>query len=124
MSRKRAPLKGDMVVAGCCYLARSGIARAIEKANCGGLQFDGELLNRILDGLLAAGHLNRAIVFAGSEFALHEDVCAFAEARRKLRKAASVCNDSVPLGFVFPLAFLVFPGARGRDRELSDGSVR
>jgi hypothetical protein len=78
----------------------------------------------MLDGLLAAGHLDGAIVFARSELALNEHVCAFAEAGCKLRKPVSVRDDIVPLSFVFPFAFVVFPRARGRDRELGDGEFR
>ena len=63
----------------------------------------------MLDGLLPAGHLNGAIVFAGGEFALHEDVCAFRQSRSDLRKALPIRNDIVPLGFVL----------RARERTIS-----
>ena len=97
------------------FTAQLCTARAIEDPDRVGLQLDGDLLNHVLDGLLAAGHLDGAIVFAGSELALHEDVSAFAEAGCKLRKLVSVRDNIVPLGFVFLFAFVAFPGACGRD---------
>jgi hypothetical protein len=55
----------------------------------------------VLDRLLAARHLDDAIVFACSEFALHEDVCAFGQSWSALREPLRVTNDIVPLRFVF-----------------------
>ena len=79
----------------------------------------------MLDDFIAIGHLGGAIVFARGEFALHENVCAFGQTRSELREALPVGNNRVPLRFAFPLAFVVLPRARGRDRELGDGcSVR
>ncbi len=46
---------------------------AIEDADCVGLQFDNELLNHVIDGLLADRDFNRAIVFASHELALDEN---------------------------------------------------
>jgi hypothetical protein len=71
-------------------------AGAVEKANGVGLQLDDKLLDDVVDRFLTAGHLDRAIVFAGSEFALYEDMCAFAEAGCQLRNpfpyATTLCH--------------------------------
>lgn len=80
------------------------------------------LLNHMLDRFLADGHLDGAIVFARGEFSLHEEVCAFDETSSGLREALPVGNNCVPLGFVFPFAFIVLPGACRGDRELGSGS--
>ena len=117
-----SPLEGDIVVVGCRCLARSGVAAAVEKADGIGLEFDGELLNDVLDRFLAIRHLDGAIILARGEFPLHENVCAFAEAGCKLRKAVSIRDDIVPLGFVFPFTFVVFPGACSRDGKFRNGS--
>ena len=49
----------------------------------------------MLDRFLAARHLDRAVVFAGGEFTLHENVCAFGEAWSDLREALPVFAGSV-----------------------------
>jgi len=116
------PLEGDIIVIGCRCLAPSGVAAAVERADGIGLEFDDELLNHLLDRLLAARHLDCAIVFARGEFALHEDVRAFRQSWSDLREALPVSNDIVPLRSVFPFAFFVLPRARRGDGELSDGS--
>ena len=103
-------------------LTSTGVAGAIEKPDGVGLKFDGEQLNHMLDRLLAARHLDGAIVFARGEFALHENVCAFGQSWSDLRETLPVGNNIVPLSSVFPLAFVVLPGPRGRDGELRDGS--
>ena len=76
----------------------------------------------MFDGLLAAGHLDGAIVFAGAEFPLDEDMRAFTEARSQLRETLSVSDNVVPLRLILPLAFVVLPGACRGDRELGNRS--
>ena len=63
----------------------------------------------MLDRFLAIGQVDGAIVFAGGEFTLHENVCAFGQTRSDLREALPVGNNRVPLCFVFPFAFIVLP---------------
>ena len=109
MGCRRSPRSGDLGgICACTF-------RAIGDPDGVGLELDNKLLDHVFDSFLAIGHLNRTIVFAGSEFALHEDMCAFAEAGCKLRKLVSVRDNIVPLGFVFLFAFVAFPGACGRD---------
>ncbi len=51
----------------------SRVDAAIEDADCVGLQFDNELLNHVIDGLLAGRDFNGAVVFLSREFALDEN---------------------------------------------------
>lgn len=59
-------------------------------------------------------HMDRAIVFAGSEFTLHNYVSAFCEARRRVREAVpepttmlwtpeNFCRDKRSLGLEPPM---------------------
>jgi hypothetical protein len=81
-------------------------------------------LDDVLDGLLAAGDLDGAIVFARGKFALHENMRAFDETWRQLLESFSEGDDAVPLGFVPPFVVLVLPGLLGGDAELDDGGFR
>jgi hypothetical protein len=77
----------------------------------------------MLDGLLAVWNRDGAFILARAEFALHEHVCAFYQARRHLGEALSEREDVVPLRSLFPRAFLVLPGLSGRHRKLCDGGA-
>ena len=94
----------------------------VEKANGVGLQFDDELLDDVLDGLLASRHLDGALVCARGEFALNKDVSAFGEASGHGLEAFAESDDVMPLGLLLPLVVLVLPGLLGSDAELEDGS--
>ena len=116
----RGPLVRGLVLHGQfgrVVLVAVGV-RAVENADGVGFQFDDELRNHVLDGFLAVGDFDGAVVFAGAEFALYEDVCAFDQTICQLRKAFTEGDDVVPRGFVFPFVVLVLPGLLGSDAEL------
>ena len=94
---------------------------AIKDTDCVGLQFDNELLNHVIDGLLADRDFNRAVVFPSREFALDENECALHEAFGDRLKTFPVGNDVVPLCSVLPLALLVFPGLPSGNGNLTTG---
>src|SRR4051794_24027403 len=121
---ERVPLKGGVVFGDrLSRFARLGVASAIENADRIGFELDSELLNNMLDGLLAVWNRDGAFILARAEFALREHVCAFYQARRHLGEARSVREDVVPLRSLFPLAFLVLPGLSGRHGKLCDGGA-
>ena len=77
----------------------------------------------VLDDFLAVRNFDRAIVFAGGEFALYEDMSAFDETFRQLGKPVTEPDDLVPLGPFLPLVVVVLPGPLGRDAELHHGGA-
>jgi hypothetical protein len=79
-SRAKA-LRGDLVV--ISWLARRALTRigdAIQNANRIGFELDGDLLDHVLNGLLAVRNRDGTVVLARGQFALDEDVGAFHEA--------------------------------------------
>jgi len=50
---------------------------AIKNTDRIGFELDSELLNCVLEGFLADGYLNRAVVFARGQFALDEYAVSF-----------------------------------------------
>ena len=61
---------------GCVAFA---VGRPVQNADRIGFEFDDELLHDVLDDFLAVRNFDRAIVFAGGQFALYEDMSAFGE---------------------------------------------
>ena len=113
---KRRPLFGGLVV--CRHIGRvADSLGTIQNADRIGLELDDKLLDRVLDGLFAIGHLDRAVVLASDEFALHVDEAAFNEAFSGLAKRVSKGICYVPLRFLLPVAAVVLPGLLGRDAE-------
>ena len=118
-----SPLEGDVLrrrgIAGIWLVGRGC---AIKNADRIGLQFDDELLNRVIDGFaLADRNLDDSVVVTGCKLALDENVGAFVEAGSYLLEAFAEGNNVVPLGLFFPLVVVVLPGPLCSYRELHDG---
>jgi hypothetical protein len=73
---------------GCIAFA---VGRPVQNADRIGFEFDDELLHNVLDDFLAVRNFDRAIVFAGGQFALYEDVSAFDETFRQFGKSIAEC---------------------------------
>jgi hypothetical protein len=85
------PLIGAFGIGGC--LVRVGIRLGtIQDADRVGFELDDKLLDRVLDGLFAIRHFDRAVVLASDEFALHVDEAAFDEALSGFAKRISKCE--------------------------------
>ena len=69
---------------GCVPFA---VGRPVQNADRIGFEFDDELLHDVLDDFLAVRNFDRAIVFAGGQFALYENMSAFDETVRQLGKS-------------------------------------
>ena len=69
---------------GCVAFA---VGRPVQNADRIGFEFDDELLHDVLDDFLAVRNFDRAIVFAGGQFALYENMSAFDETFRQLGKS-------------------------------------
>ena len=95
--REAGPLEGLRFVVEWLGRIALRVIAAIEDADCVGLQFDNELLDHVIDRLLADRNFDRAIVLASGEFALDEDQRAFDEAFGEGLKTLPVGNDVVPL---------------------------
>ncbi len=120
----RSPLEGDAFVGGRFgHFASFGRAGAIENPDRIGFQLNYQLLNDVLDRLLSVRNRDRAVVLAGCEFTLNEDVSAFQQARSNLGEALTERKHVVPLRYFFPLALVVLPGPCRRDGELRNGGA-
>ncbi len=97
--------------------------RTIQNSDRIGFEFDDKLLDRVLDGLFAIRHFDRAVVLASDEFALHVDEAAFDEAFSGLAKrvSKSICyvesknlfdNRNTTRMFTFFLKPVCFSGGR------------
>ena len=71
---------------GCVPFA---VGRPVQNADRIGFEFDDELLHDVLDDFLAVRNFDRAIVFAGGQFALYEDMSAFGETLRQSGKSVA-----------------------------------
>ena len=117
MEKGRGPLRGLFIGWRFGRVVWLGVAGAVEHPDGVGLQLDDELLNDVLDGLLAIGDFDGPVVLAGVELALHEDVCAALEAWGQFGKTFSPGGDVVPLGLVFPLSAVAATAATRASTE-------
>jgi hypothetical protein len=103
-----------------CHIA-VGTGRTIQEADGVGFQFDDELLDGMVDGILAVADFDLTIIFVGGQFALNEDKRAFDQTADHLVVVRSKANDVMLLRFLLPLVVLVLPRFLGRHAELNDG---
>jgi hypothetical protein len=77
----------------------------------------GNLLDHVLNRLLAARDPDGPVVCTRAQFALHEHQRAFQQPWRHLGKALPEATYDVPLCLIFPLAVVVFPGVAAIDKS-------
>jgi hypothetical protein len=119
--RGRGPSVRNLVASWRCgRSALLGAAVAIEDADDVGLQFDNELLDHVLDWLLAIRNLDGAVVFTSVELALHQNMCSLVQPGGELLEALPECDHVVPLGLFFPVFAIVLPGPLCGYREFYD----
>ncbi len=87
----RRPLVGLLLCFSSLRFGRVAFAvgRPVQNADRIGFEFDDELLHDVLDDFLAVRNFDRAIVFAGGQFALYEDMSAFGETLRQSGKSVA-----------------------------------
>jgi hypothetical protein len=99
------------------------ILGTVEDANGFSFQFNDKLGNDVLDDVLTIWNLGRAIVLAGVELTLYEDMCSFGESVGHLRKRCAEGNDVMALRFFSPRIVLGLPRFLSRDAELDHGNA-
>jgi hypothetical protein len=84
------------------------ILGTVEDANGFSFQFNGKLGNDVLDDVLTIWNLGRAIVLAGVELTLYEDMCSFGESVGHLRNAAPKATTLWHCVFSLHVSFSAF----------------